>query len=140
MEPWRYDQKMDTEWTTVMRYVLVLLTGLLLANPAFAERLPNQAKLDNGTPTNGPGKTLSSNEMASLYLQSPDLVSNSEQKNGIDSATKEDRYASPDQLFMAQHQDETMPHSNSTPPPKPEPPAGFLTSLVPLLSSFGQGR
>lgn len=119
-----------------MRHFLVIavLLGLACAATA-AEQLPNQAVLQKSSPQKGPGKSLSGDEMASLYLQSPTLVSNGETQNGMDAVTDDDRYTSTDLLQRDRMSQQNMARANTTPPPKPEPPANPLL-LMPLLQQL----
>lgn len=123
-----------------MRHLFVIAALLSVAFAAnAAEQLPNQAVLQKSSPQHGPGKTLSGAEMASLYLQSPTLVSNAETKNGIDAVSDEKRYASTNLVQRDRLSEQNMPRANMAPPPKPEPPANPLL-LMPLLQQLHPGR
>lgn len=121
----------------IMRLLLVMVLLGLGGGVLASESLPNQAVLQKSAPEKGPGKSLSGDEMASLYLQSPTLVSNAETKNGMDAVDDEKRYVSTDLQERDRLSRQNMPRANSLPPPKPEPLAN-PAAILPLLKQMYQ--
>lgn len=119
--------------------ILLSLATLLAAPAALAERLPQQGEIDKSIPQEGPGQAMSGNELASLYLQSPQLVSNDLQENGIESVNEDGRYANPDLLFRERHSGQLLPKAQAAPPPPPEPP-DVMQQLLPFLSALAEQR
>lgn len=116
-------------------FALFLLTPVLASEP-----LPNQASVDTGTPQHGPGKSMSGVELESLYLQSPRLVSNGVEKNGMGAVIDENLYLNNEDPRQRQRQEQqNIPRANAAPPPPPEP-TGNAMSLLPLLPLMGGQR
>jgi len=127
---------------TAMRFFVAFIVVLYTSMAPFvqAEELPDEAILNNDVVLQGPGQALTGDEMESLYLQSPQLVSNAEQKNGIDSISDKERYTNIDQILAEQDRRNTLP--TGTMPTLVERPESNATiyNLLPIMSALQHMR
>lgn len=122
----------------LLAFIIVLYTSIGFS--VQAEELPDEAILNSDTPQQGPGQALTGDEMESLYLQSPQLVNNAEQKSGIDSRSDKERYTNIDQILTEQDRRNQLPRS-PVPMPLEQPESNAtIYDLLPIMSALEQMR
>lgn len=125
-----------------MRYTCLLIALLAFCGTAVAEELPDHALHSQGAPEDGPGKSLNSDQMASLYLQSPQLVSNGVEKNGMGAVSDENRYLGSNLVEQRQRQRERTQMGQPKPitPAQQHKPAAGLLDVLPFLPALSDYR